>query len=407
MNNSKIMSGSTTMARPHLVPESVSVNHHPNEAHLDTRSSGQEGPAKPKGAAALPSAGARHECGTGLLLPIVACPPMAIGAAFNPTWQQLLCSYYQQQFLFPPVVKDDVFLAPADNQSVNGSSNSSVSSSSSSSYGNWAPTPCLSPVTSPSDFLCDHEPLFDGIEDLQQQQQPQEQKTTTEDTDNSAKSSPEDTTTFNLDWYEYSKEGQPTILPTPSPTASEIGSVFDDDPSAFDFLDDSDSSSSDDDEEGQGQLKPGLKRKRSFSIDSESDDDDEGQEEEEAPMLQRRIHRLRLSDDRKQQPVKKKKKKTTAAAAKAAAVTKRRARRNLGRRTRPRTTAPVPLADDNSTTTTSTTTDSLDDFLDEDGRHITIFERLTQAGIDWCRYCGTTEGVNWRPGPWGKRTLCK
>nr|CAG8508362.1 3091_t:CDS:10 [Entrophospora candida] len=28
------------------------------------------------------------------------------------------------------------------------------------------------------------------------------------------------------------------------------------------------------------------------------------------------------------------------------------------------------------------------------------------SGIDWCRYCGTTEGVNWRPGPWGKRTLC-
>lgn len=37
----------------------------------------------------------------------------------------------------------------------------------------------------------------------------------------------------------------------------------------------------------------------------------------------------------------------------------------------------------------------------------TVFEKLSQSGIDWCRYCGTTEGVNWRPGPWGKRTLCK
>jgi hypothetical protein len=37
----------------------------------------------------------------------------------------------------------------------------------------------------------------------------------------------------------------------------------------------------------------------------------------------------------------------------------------------------------------------------------TIFQTLTKSGIDWCRYCGTTEGVNWRPGPWGKRTLCK
>lgn len=37
----------------------------------------------------------------------------------------------------------------------------------------------------------------------------------------------------------------------------------------------------------------------------------------------------------------------------------------------------------------------------------TIYQKLTKASIDWCRYCGTTEGVNWRPGPWGKRTLCK
>ncbi|KAF9401546.1 hypothetical protein BGX21_001390 [Mortierella sp. AD011] len=36
----------------------------------------------------------------------------------------------------------------------------------------------------------------------------------------------------------------------------------------------------------------------------------------------------------------------------------------------------------------------------------TLFQILTKANIDWCRYCGTTEGVNWRPGPWGKRTLC-
>ncbi|KAI7863474.1 hypothetical protein BDF14DRAFT_1885102 [Spinellus fusiger] len=38
--------------------------------------------------------------------------------------------------------------------------------------------------------------------------------------------------------------------------------------------------------------------------------------------------------------------------------------------------------------------------------HSTLFQQLTKANIDWCRYCGTTEGVNWRPGPWGKRTLC-
>ncbi|OMH84419.1 hypothetical protein AX774_g2059 [Zancudomyces culisetae] len=42
--------------------------------------------------------------------------------------------------------------------------------------------------------------------------------------------------------------------------------------------------------------------------------------------------------------------------------------------------------------------------LCEDKR--TVFQLFTSLGIDWCRYCGTTEGINWRPGPWGKRTLC-
>ncbi|KAI8879394.1 hypothetical protein K501DRAFT_325546 [Backusella circina FSU 941] len=42
----------------------------------------------------------------------------------------------------------------------------------------------------------------------------------------------------------------------------------------------------------------------------------------------------------------------------------------------------------------------------EEESDTTLFQHLTESGIDWCRYCGTTEGVNWRPGPWGKRTLC-
>ncbi|CAO3578182.1 unnamed protein product [Absidia cylindrospora] len=50
--------------------------------------------------------------------------------------------------------------------------------------------------------------------------------------------------------------------------------------------------------------------------------------------------------------------------------------------------------DTTATTATNTTTTT------------TLFEQLSFAGINWCRYCGTTEGVNWRPGPWGKRTLC-
>ncbi|KAJ1973180.1 hypothetical protein H4R33_007002 [Dimargaris cristalligena] len=39
-------------------------------------------------------------------------------------------------------------------------------------------------------------------------------------------------------------------------------------------------------------------------------------------------------------------------------------------------------------------------------RRPTLYETMSNESIDWCRYCGTTEGINWRPGPWGKRTLC-
>lgn len=35
-----------------------------------------------------------------------------------------------------------------------------------------------------------------------------------------------------------------------------------------------------------------------------------------------------------------------------------------------------------------------------------IYQTFTEAGIDWCRYCGTTAGTSWRAGPWGPRTLC-
>lgn len=35
-----------------------------------------------------------------------------------------------------------------------------------------------------------------------------------------------------------------------------------------------------------------------------------------------------------------------------------------------------------------------------------IYEAFTEAGVDWCRYCGTTAGSSWRAGPWGPRSLC-
>ncbi|KAG0325779.1 hypothetical protein BGZ99_000156 [Dissophora globulifera] len=59
--------------------------------------------------------------------------------------------------------------------------------------------------------------------------------------------------------------------------------------------------------------------------------------------------------------------------------------------------APVPVAATSATKVASELKQS---------KAPTLFQILTKANIDWCRYCGTTEGVNWRPGPWGKRTLC-
>lgn len=37
---------------------------------------------------------------------------------------------------------------------------------------------------------------------------------------------------------------------------------------------------------------------------------------------------------------------------------------------------------------------------------VPIYAALIEAGADWCRFCGTTAGTSWRPGPWGPRTLC-
>lgn len=346
--------------------------------------------AKPK----VASAGVRHES-TSSLLPI-ASPQLSIGGSPT-TWQLLLCSYYYQQF--PPIVKDDVFLAPAagDNDSVvtnsssdtNGlsssgcSSSSSLSSSSlcsSSAADHWAPTPCLSPVSSPSDFLCNHEPLFDGIEDLHSQQSSDESESV---------KSPREAPSTDIAWYDGAD--QPTALPTPSSHATSENEcdLFFLDESLADFSEsdtntaastvDTEDSSDDDQDVG---FQPSLKRKRVlYDQDDEDHEDDDG----EGPM-RRSLSRLRLSD---YYPHGKKAMPGPNRRVKCKTVTRRRTRKCPGRRPRSRIVAVNH------------------DTQHHDDGNITLFERLTQAGIDWCRYCGTTEGVNWRPGPWGKRTLCK
>lgn len=40
--------------------------------------------------------------------------------------------------------------------------------------------------------------------------------------------------------------------------------------------------------------------------------------------------------------------------------------------------------------------------------HSNIYEKFTEKGIDWCRYCGVAgeTGTFWKLGPWGDRSLC-
>lgn len=39
-------------------------------------------------------------------------------------------------------------------------------------------------------------------------------------------------------------------------------------------------------------------------------------------------------------------------------------------------------------------------------RACSVFETMTMAKAEWCRYCGATSSSQWRAGPWGQRTLC-
>lgn len=50
---------------------------------------------------------------------------------------------------------------------------------------------------------------------------------------------------------------------------------------------------------------------------------------------------------------------------------------------------------------------TLSDEYDQDSS-VSIYEKFTEKGIDWCRYCGVAgeTGTFWKLGPWGDRSLC-
>ncbi|KAJ8661600.1 hypothetical protein O0I10_002868 [Lichtheimia ornata] len=284
------------------------------------------------------SGGSRHECSTPPLLPTTA-------DAAALCWEVLLYSYCSQ-WLLPPLVKDDVFLGPPINDNESVMTASSSASSIIASNKNPAPTPsppCLSPVSAPAEFLWNHEPLFDGIDDLQHQQPPSDNENKNNGSSSSSSSTP-----------------PPPSIPTPSTMDDDISM-----PSPSSICEADDISFFDDDEEENNNNVPRLSLKRQRSENEASPSPTP------PPRKSTRSNKPTPSHQ-------------------ATTTSKRRTKRYAGRRSRSKpikVIAPYHEPQDGD-------------------EYLTVFERLTQAGIDWCRYCGTTEGVNWRPGPWGKRTLC-
>lgn len=234
---------------------------------------------------------------------------------------ELLQTTFKWMFWSPHhLVKDDVFFAPSSPSFIDNS--------------NWVPTPCLSPVTSPSDFLYDREPLFDGID------------------------------------YNYGEEDKTDHCTASSPVNNSITmDHLDDDWSAlfsgdsYDFLPLTPSSTKEDKEEEEEDDNEPEEEDDGDHDDEHDDDDDEDDEEylDESPPIQVMNG---TTESKKLNPLKR-------------------------------------SMEESSLLFTTTAT------LNKKLKSCTVFENLTKLGIDWCRYCGTTEGVNWRPGPWGKRTLCK
>ncbi|KAI8379396.1 uncharacterized protein BYT42DRAFT_568655 [Radiomyces spectabilis] len=269
--------------------------------------------------------------------------------------------YISIRYMIPRLlVKDDVFLAqPAISELYPVLSNHVSDNQSQASA--EVPTPCLSPVTSPSDFLCDHEPLFDGIEDLNEPLSVPLDNSPIEIRQQCELSNDVDWNKLLHDFHEEEDHG----IPTPAPTTTSESEDFED---LFE---------KEDDEEGEEAMQ---EREPKYEDAAYHEDEDDSSDSEFLPLAFSRKRPL-LTDkisypfDRQQNKrYRKKQKHTNSSSSSSSKIT------------RP------------STTTTT--------YLDNQNQNMTVFEYLTQSGVDWCRYCGTTEGVNWRPGPWGKRTLC-
>jgi hypothetical protein len=345
------------------------------------------------------------------------------------------------------LVKDDVFLAQPSSRDyylLDQDDNASLSSHSSASSNHdsqhqekpasaiTSSPPCLSPVTSPTNFLYNNEPLFDGLGDrilLSEQED--------EDSDDDSivyhhhhrfqnkkkkkkneRSRRLSTSNDDLDWYKLLDAFHADVACDLAQSGSET-----DEDALYPIISSGSSTEDefdDDEEENDFGLVAGLKRKRvggsetpvngMFALHLSDEEEDlitpttQQEEDDEESTIETAVRR---------HPRQKRRRKS-----KASSFTPRYRKYQKKKPNNDKATSTKKnhhndddkkkSSEVSAVTTANTPNSQLIEFLaEESDSNTTVFQHLTESGIDWCRYCGTTEGVNWRPGPWGKRTLCK
>ncbi|KAI8334837.1 hypothetical protein EDC96DRAFT_525214 [Choanephora cucurbitarum] len=294
-----------------------------------------------------------HECNPAALPiggPRIAISQLILGPTLDFTRPFMLLSGNT-------LIKDDVFLAsdsplyPTSSFHLDQDDNASLSSHSTSSSQQLATSPHLSPVTSPTNFLYNHEPLFDGgIIEPTHESDDDILSVSTESTKQPSSSE------NDLDWYKLLDAFHEDVACDNIPSPRSEPTVFDE---------------PNDDSEDEFSIlfhnpAKNLKRARSQTPASELSFLDLDEFPYKRPTTNPRQKRRKKHT----QALKKKEDKKKPAPSFTAS--------------RCQLIEPIANQKDNKT----------------------VFQHLTETSIDWCRYCGTTEGVNWRPGPWGKRTLC-
>lgn len=337
------------------------------------------------------------------------------------------------------IIKDDVFLAQPSTLSRDAlypisidhddtASVSSHSSLSSSQHSDKLSSPRLSPVTSPTNFLYNHEPLFEGgiieeksskaIHDYEDEEYDDLDSVLTESTASEVQQQMNpslrrlSTASDDLDWFKLLDAFRADVacdLPTPSETTLE------DDDDHF-SLNSNDSSESEEDKyfDIQPPQQSIKKRRRTRSqtpvsgmyqlcLSDNEDHNDNGPIESKKPT----------KDNVRPNPRQKRRKKSKAPAT--ITPVKKSPKKKADHEEKKKLLPVHPILahksaikyELDSNRETSSRCQLIEPIAESEKDEKTVFQGLTEASIDWCRYCGTTEGVNWRPGPWGKRTLCK